>query len=44
VRGSNGVFAGFNIREAPANTPNFTIMRVRDDPPPVLRIEFRPRP
>ena len=42
-RTNNGGFVGFNVREEPPNSPNFTIMRVRDDPPPVLRIEFTTR-
>ncbi len=39
----NGGFAGFNVREEPPNSANFLIMRVREDPPPVLRIAFTTR-
>ena len=42
-RANNGAFVGFNIREEPPNTPNFLIMRVREDPPPLLRIEYTTR-
>lgn len=42
-RATGGGFVGFNFREDPPNTENFTIMRVRDAPPPLLRIDYTTR-
>jgi hypothetical protein len=42
-RAAGDAFVGFNVREAPANTENYTIMRVRTDPPPILRVEYTTR-